>query len=123
MLDFIRHNKILVVVLGLIVGAGAWYGLSGSSSPNTLLVTEPLSGSENAAEKDLVATLLQLRSVSLEGTIFGDPSFLSLQDFGSQIVPEPVGRPNPFAPLSISNPTSPDSPGTKPSKPPAKKKP
>jgi hypothetical protein len=54
------------------------------------------------ADADIVNTLLELRAVSLSGTIFSDPAFLRLKDFGSQIIPEPVGRPNPFAPLTGS---------------------
>lgn len=123
MLDFIKHNKIVVIVLSLIVGAGAWYGMSGGGSSGTtnLLVTEQLGGASNVAEKELVTTLLQLRAVSLDGTILSDPAFTSLQDFGSQIVPEPVGRPNPFAPLSFSAAST--SVSVTPVKTPAKKKP
>ena len=99
MIEMLSHNKIVIGVLALLVGAGAWYGLSGSSSPTDLLVTEDFTTPSSESDKDLVSTLLQLRSVSLEGTIFSDPAFQGLQDFGSQIIPEPVGRPNPFAPL------------------------
>lgn len=98
-MEMLKHNKIVIIVLALLVGTGAWYGLSGNSGTGSLLVTEDFTTPAGESDKDLVATLLQLRSVSLEGTIFSDPSFQSLQDFGSQIIPEPVGRPNPFAPL------------------------
>ena len=59
-----------------------------------------------AVDSDVVTILLQLRAVSLSGTIFSDAAFTSLKDFGSQIVPEPVGRANPFAPLTAVASTS-----------------
>lgn len=100
MTDIILKHKFIAVIVLLVVIAGAWYGLSGSSSPSPDLVsTTPSSGS---ADQTLVETLLTLRTVSLSGTIFSDPAFESLKDFGTQIVSEPVGRPNPFAPLSSS---------------------
>lgn len=100
MWETIVHNKFTVGGLALVVAVGAWYFLGGSGGKEGVLVTENFATPVSQAEKDLVATLLQLRSVNLNGTIFSDPAFKSLKDFGSQIVPEPVGRPNPFAPLS-----------------------
>ncbi|TSC86148.1 MAG: hypothetical protein G01um10148_654 [Parcubacteria group bacterium Gr01-1014_8] len=96
----IVRNKIVIGGLAIIVGVGAWFGLSGDSSSPDLLVTEDFTTAGTASDKDLVATLLQLRAVALEGSIFSDPAFQTLQDFGSQIIPEPVGRLNPFAPLN-----------------------
>lgn len=48
---------------------------------------------------ELLNSLSELRSVKLDSSIFSDPEFLSLVDFGRTIAPEPVGRSNPFAPL------------------------
>ncbi len=93
-------NFIIVIVLAALVGIVGWYVLRGNTGSAPLLVTErPVS---NEAERDLVATLLQLRAVTLEGAIFSDPAFHSLIDYGIEIVPEPVGRTNPFAPLLTS---------------------
>lgn len=101
MMEIIVHNKYSIAALAVIVIIGAWYvlGDSGNAVPEGL-VTETFSTPEAEADRDLVATLLQLRAVKLEGSIFSDPLFQSLRDFGSEIVPEPVGRENPFAPLS-----------------------
>lgn len=95
-----QHKFISFIVLVLLIG-GAWYGLSSSSSGSTDLVTAtPATGS--SADQQLVNTLLTLRAVTLSGAILSDPTFRSLQDFSTQIVPEPVGRTDPFAPLSGS---------------------
>lgn len=101
-----RHK--LVIVIAVVVVAGAvWYALSDSGAPasqgSPLLTTTPAG---SGADQELVATLLALRAVKLDGTIFTDPSFMSLRDFSTQIIPEPVGRPNPFAPLLSTASTS-----------------
>jgi hypothetical protein len=106
MMDMLVKNKIVAGGIAIFVLVGAWYGLSSNTETPELLVTEDFTVASSAAEKDLVTTLLQLRSVSLEGTIFSDPLFQSLVDYGSEIVPEPVGRPNPFAPLLFGQPAA-----------------
>ncbi len=96
----LSKNTILIVGLAAFLGIIGWYVLRGSPGDDALLVTQQVAtGAPNEAERDLVATLLQLRDVSLDGTIFTDPAFQSLVDYGIEIVPEPVGRSNPFAPL------------------------
>lgn len=106
-MDFFAKNKVLIgFVLFILIGLSVWFGvLNGGSVQNTVLTSETAGGSV-AVDSDLVQTLLKLRAVSLSGAIFSDPLFQSLQDFGTQIVPEPVGRENPFAPLATSSPGS-----------------
>ncbi len=87
----------MLLLLAALIAGGAWFGLSGGTGESDdLLNTEVVAGGNS----DIVATLLALRSVSLDSSIFSDPSFTTLRDFGTQILPEPVGRTNPFAPLS-----------------------
>lgn len=56
--------------------------------------------STSPAEREILSTLLELRGITLDGAILTDPSFRSLQDYSTEIVSEPIGRRNPFAPLS-----------------------
>lgn len=88
---------IAIAVVGLV-----WYGMS-SKEDAALLTTTDVSGSSSVAERELIDTLLTLRAVSLDGVIFLNPAFLSLRDFGTQIIPEPTGRRNPFAPLELKS--------------------
>ena len=104
---FSKYKTTILVVLGVIVAIGIWWGFSEETPSNSLITTKDLSG-VSPADRSLVDTLLQLRAVSLSGTIFSDPAFVSLQDFGTQVIPEPVGRPNPFAPVSIPATTTKD---------------
>lgn len=100
-MSFFSQHKLIAAILIVVVLVGAWYALSGSSTPAPTLTVTSVAGSDTA-DQTLVATLLQLRSVKLDATIFSDPAFLALQDFSTPIVSEPVGRPNPFAPLQSS---------------------
>lgn len=50
-------------------------------------------------DQDLISLLLTLRSIKLDEKIFSDTAFRSLEDFSKELIAEPVGRNNPFAPL------------------------
>lgn len=98
----LKNKTVLLAFLGVLVAGVVWYGFMGGSAPaQPLLTTEEVVASAES-DSDVVRTLLTLRSVSLSGTIFSDPSFVTLQDFGREIISEPVGRENPFAPLNAS---------------------
>jgi hypothetical protein len=116
---FAAHKTVVFIIVGVVLALlAAWWSLSGSAPSDGVLTAQ---GAETVApgSQDIVSTLLQLRTVSLSGTIFSDPSFSTLRDFGTQIVPEPVGRPNPFAPFSSRsvNPATNSSTSTQPSAP------
>jgi hypothetical protein len=91
-MDWIKKHMMMVGVLVVVLVGGVWYGMSGGgTAQEPLLTTETVgdgSPSENVADRDLV----------------DDPAFKTLQDFGTNIIPEPVGRPNPFAPLGRNQP-------------------
>ena len=104
-MEFLGKNKtVIIIVSGVLVAIGIWLGLRGDT-PSDSLITTQASSNVSPEDRSLVDTLLQLRAVSLSGTIFSDPAFVSLRDFGTQIIPEPIGRANPFAPVSF-DPTS-----------------
>lgn len=94
------NNKLIFVLIVIAIAGGAWYGLSGSGEPAPLLTSETVVGAGGTADQQLVGSLLTLRAVTLSGTIFQNQAFASLRDYGTTIIPEPVGRENPFAPRS-----------------------
>jgi hypothetical protein len=98
-MNWILQHKLLLIIAIVVFVGGAWYSLSQSGGSSALLTTETATV-DGSASQGLVGTLLALRAVTLSGTIFSEPAFVSLQDFGTTIVPEPVGRDNPFAPVS-----------------------
>ena len=103
MMQTLFRHKLALVLIAILIAGGIWYGLSQPSpSSSASLVTTQAAAGTDPASATLVSTLLSLRAVTLDGTIFSDPSFISLKDFTTAIVPEPVGRSDPFAPLSAS---------------------
>lgn len=96
MVDFLRNNKLILGGALIVIVAVMWYILAGNSN-EPILQAEP--ATEFSTDRELVTTLLELREITLSGVIFADPVFQGLKDIGTEIVQEPVGRPNPFAPL------------------------
>ncbi len=101
------NNTTLILILGSVLAAFAgWYLFLRDTTPEPLLTTQDLTV-QGSSDGDVVETLLQLRTITLAGTILSDPAFLRLVDTGTQIMPEPVGRPNPFLPITRSGTTTP----------------
>lgn len=109
-MSWISQHKLVFIIIIVAIVCGVWYGLSQGGTPAPVLTTDrggvPTNTGNASAGQDLVGVLLTLRAVTLSGTIFTEPAFASLQDYGTTIVPEPVGRTNPFAPLTIAAATT-----------------
>ena len=89
------QHKFFIILGGIALAFGVWYSLS--PDKNAAVLSSEGGGGPG---QDVVDTLRQLDAVVLEGSIFSERSFSVLKDFSTQIISEPVGRPNPFAPLS-----------------------
>jgi len=96
MIDIIKQNKVILVILIVIIVAFAWFGLA-DRQPTTSLLSNESRGSASVAEQEILRLLLDMRSIRLDSSIFENQAFASLRDFGRDIIPEPVGRTNPFA--------------------------
>ena len=84
---------VVLLLLGIF-----FYSLSGTGSQNSgpvsVLSESPL---DATLGRDLLSALVKLQSTKLDTTVFSDPVFSSLKDFGIEIAAQPVGRHNPFA--------------------------
>ncbi len=96
----IKNLVIVGVVILAIAGAGYFYATR-DQSPDTLLVASS-SGGSSSVDQDLLASLQQLKLLKLDDSIFSNPIWRSLSDFGQTIPPQTPNRPNPFAPLDPS---------------------
>lgn len=86
------NTKFTGALVVVVVAALLYYWYSSGSTPL-------LSDSSNSpASVEILRALEGLHTVTLDSTVFEDPVFNSLSDFGVVIPPEPVGRRNPFAP-------------------------
>jgi hypothetical protein len=96
-MDFLKQNK-MPIGLGVLLLLGAvvyFMYFSGSSAPASLTTSSP----DAALSQNLLVTLQNLHTIKLDNTIFSQPAFQSLTDFGVVIPKQEPGRRNPFAPL------------------------
>jgi hypothetical protein len=100
MMNLLKNTKMMggaVVLVALLVLGYYYWGGSGST-PEPTLTQQDVSLSQ-----DLLLTLNNLHAIKLDPSIFSDPLFQSLTDFGVTIPPQPTGRPNPFAPVGFTS--------------------
>ncbi|HEX8994292.1 MAG TPA: hypothetical protein VF803_03505 [Candidatus Paceibacterota bacterium] len=111
-MDIFKNKTVLMGGAALLlIAAALWWWFSGSSTSNQPL--QVVTNQGNTAGQSLITALSQLRNVSLDSKIFSDPVFMSLSDFGVTITPQPVGRTDPFAPLTgVASSTSVALPGS-----------
>lgn len=100
----IKKILILVGIIVLVIIAISVFSNKDKTTTGTLVssngdIVSPALG-ESTVGEDFLVTLLNLRSIKLDDTLFADQKFRSLQDFTITLVPEGnIGRPNPFAPI------------------------
>jgi hypothetical protein len=103
-MQFLLQNKLaLGVAAAVVILIGAYFVIGGGKEEGALLEsTQQSNDLGSPVSRELLLTLSALRVVTLDESLFADPSFRSLVDFGVEIPLQPVGRRNPFAPFSAS---------------------
>lgn len=99
MLALIKKN---IVIIGIVLAAAAVLYYFYSSGGSSALLTSSAE-QESPVSQEVLETLGNLRSIKLDNSIFSDPLFISLSDFGVNIPPAAAGRRNPFAPVGQGN--------------------
>ena len=97
-------NSIIILGAALLiwVGYSTFFKKDSTVSPGVALVSETAlndDSPEMQSGREILAILLNLKSLKLDASIFNDPVFQSLADFGQSIPERPRGRDNPFAPI------------------------
>src|SRR3990167_1836286 len=87
-----------IVALALLIFGGSDSSAERSSPAAPYLSVAPSSdaNADAALGGDLLAALALLRTIQLDTSVFVDPIFKSLSDWGKKIAPQPAGRRNPF---------------------------
>ncbi|MCW9054443.1 MAG: hypothetical protein OQJ98_00460 [Candidatus Pacebacteria bacterium] len=99
MMELLQKYKTLIIVLVLIVIGFVLYSLFFTSgNDGSVLVSQKPSGAAREGN-ELPILLVNLKSIRLDKALFDDAAFQSLTDFGQELIPQPTGRPNPFAPV------------------------
>ena len=95
-MDFLKKYSTALMFIGIVaVLYGGYVFFIAEPAEPVLTVTE----TGASPDQDLIALLFELKSIRLDSSLFGDPLFRALKDFGQDLVSEPIGRNNPFAPL------------------------
>ena len=97
-------NKLLLGALAaaVLVAGVYFFFIRNKEAEGPALTTEGGSVAMTAsaqADRELLQLLQEMSSINLEGSIFNDPLFRSLENFRVEPQPQPVGRENPFAPV------------------------
>ena len=95
---FKKYRNIITIGL-VVIAAFIAYSIFYTPDTGSPLTQTQVNSEQAALEQELLALLFELRSIELDTTIFDDARFRSLEDFGQEIISEPVGRDNPFAPI------------------------
>lgn len=103
-----KNNIIIAVIALILISIGGFYYLSRDEQDDGALLISESAG--NSVDRELLATLLELKSLKFNDALFESNTFRSLKDFSRQIPDEPVGRPNPFAPVGTDRIVAPPAP-------------
>ena len=92
-----KNNIIIAIIALILLSAGGFYYISRDKvDENDLLVSE---SAEQSVDRELLASLLELKSLKFNPVFLESTTFKNLKDFSREIPDEPKGRPNPFAPI------------------------
>jgi hypothetical protein len=95
-MDFLKKNM-TAIGAGVLLLAGVYVYMTYFSSPQS--ATLSTSDANTTLSQNLLVTLQNLHTIKLDNSIFDEPAFQSLTDFGVVIPQEAVGRRNPFLPV------------------------
>jgi len=98
MINKYKNIIIIAVIIGLALIAYSF--LKPADTPESLLqVTERQNGTQ-ALGDEITDAINQINSLKLDNSIFKDPIMSKLIDHGTKFKSEPVGRIDPFAPIT-----------------------
>ena len=96
----IKNITIVVIVILVLFFGYNWF-IGQRQTQIGLAVVSSVTGDVNVpkAALELLIILNDLKKIKLDVSIFNDPAYLGLKDFSVNLLPQPQGRSNPFAPL------------------------
>ena len=98
MSEIFQKLKLPIIILAVLIAGYILYGsFTKKPAQNSLLSGGNQASATSTPERDFLPLLLQIQGVSLDQKIFIDPVFRALVDWSQQIVPESVGKVNPFS--------------------------
>jgi hypothetical protein len=96
-MNFFKENKATVIII--IIGLGFLVFYSSSKSPEEDITTTITLANTDTGEREMLELFTDMKTIRLDSRIFENDTYVNLQDFSRDIIAEPVGRQDPFAPL------------------------
>ena len=89
-------------VIAVMVIGWLFYRMGSTNTVEGPITEVGISPLDATLGRELLSALATLKSTKLDTSVFDDPVYTSLHDFGVEISAQPVGRRNPFALFATS---------------------
>ncbi|MDB5204687.1 MAG: hypothetical protein JWP09_715 [Candidatus Taylorbacteria bacterium] len=96
MQELFEKLKKPMIIVAVIIGGFIVYNTFVKQDTSTALLKTSNVANPTSPEEDLLPLLLKIQNVTLDEKLFLDPVFRALVDRSQAIVPESVGKSNPF---------------------------
>ena len=98
-----KYKNIIIIAVIIGIGLIAYSFLKPDPTAETLLETTQRQDSAQVLGDEITSAISQINSLKLDRTVLDDPIVKKLIDHSKPILPEPVGRKNPFAPIGANS--------------------
>lgn len=96
-----KSSKSLIGIVVLIIIVLVYFFLTGNKAPESqTLVQLQVTPEANTTSSRILSLLNLIENLNIDTEIFSNSAFQSLEDYSIPIPDVPVGRPDPFAPIS-----------------------
>jgi hypothetical protein len=92
-------NPLAIVIILIVLGGLVYFFMNGNPLPNTGLLQSPSADVSSTIGTEILSLLNQIKSLEIDASVFSNPAYKTLVDYSVVVPPQPVGRPNPFAPV------------------------
>lgn len=100
---FFRKYKTAIIVISIaLVGLVVYSFMTGAPKDESSLIVTPAQNEAALLGNEIITALNQVNTLRLSQDIFSNPVYQTLRDRSQEIPPEPVGKRNPFDPISGS---------------------
>lgn len=103
MSEIFEKIKKPMIVLAVLIGGYILYNTFIKTDASTTLLKKENVADAKTPDESLIPLLLKIQNVTLDEKLFLDPVFRALVDRSQNIVPEAVGKQNPFSGALLSD--------------------
>lgn len=100
-MNFLKEHKMGILVVVVIVIAFVLYSIFFTGEEDEIITSETSEEASIVVGADLLGMLLELKSLTLDSSVFSNEIFRALVDYSVDLAPQPIGRDNPFAPIGF----------------------